>query len=199
MINIINKPKIKECLVSETKKHSLIKFIGLVVILVSYLVFMSIKLGPKLGISVVVLTWTFFVFSTPIADAGFLLAFPIRLLTGFRMMYTQLLAFALSLFINLYAFFYFPAIYGKTLLLKLFHQILAHPFPFWGIILLSLIGTLFSIYFGDELIDVSTHKERKKYHKHLNIYQIIVFLFIIGITIILYKFLLVKLGVQIPL
>jgi len=198
MVNNINKPKLKECLTSETKKHSLIRFIGLVVILLAYIIFMSIRLGPKLGISVVILTWTFYVFSTPIADAGFLLAFPIRLLTGFRMMYTQLLVFVLAFFINLYTFFNLPVLYTKTILLKFFYQILANPYPFWGIIILSLIGTIFSIYFGDELVDVSTHAERKKYHRHLNVYQIIIFLFIIGITIVLYNILLHKLGVSIP-
>ncbi len=195
----VNKPKLSEYLTHETKKHSLIKFIGLVVIVILYLVFMSMKLGTGTGIFVTIMTWTFFIFCTPIADAGFLLAFPIRLLTGFRMMYTQLLSFVLAGAINLYAFFVVPSIYGKTILLKLFHQILAHPFPFWGIILLSLIGTLFSIYFGDELVDVAHHSQRKKYQKHLNKYQIIVFLFVIGITIILYNFLLKNLGVNIPL
>ncbi len=199
MINSINKPKLSECLTSETKKHSLIKFIGLIIILASYFIFMSSKLGVKAGIFTTILTWTFFVFSTPIADAGFILAFPIRLLTGFRMMYTQLLSFVLAFFINLYAVLYIPAIYGKTILLKLFYQILSNPYPFWGIFILSLIGTLYSIYFADELVDVTSHSERKKYHKHLNKYKIIVFLFIIGSTIILYNFLLTKLGINIPL
>jgi len=160
---------------------------------------MSIKLGTEAGISVTILTWTFFIFCTPIADAGFLLAFPVRMLTGIRMMKTQIFSFFLAGAINAYAFFILPSMYNKTIILKLFYQILSQPFPFWGIIILSLMGTVLSIYFGDELVDVSSHSQRKKYHKHLNKYQIIIFLFLIGITIILYNFLLTKLGIRIPL
>lgn len=195
----VNKPNLSDYLTHETKKHALIRFLGLVLIVISYMVFMSFKFGAKEGISVTILTWTFFVFCTPIADAGFLLAFPVRMVTGLRMMYTQLFSFVLALSINLYTFFYKPSIYDNTIILKLFYHILSQPFPFWGIILLSLLGTILSIYFGDELIDVSSHKERKKYHKHLNKYQIIVFAFLIGITLILYNFLLNKLGLNIPL
>ena len=199
MPEYINKPKLSEYWGHETKKHSLIKFIGLLLIVILYLILMSIKLGTEAGIFTTILTWSFFIFCTPIADAGFLLAFPVRLLTGLRMIYTQILTFFIAAIINLYAFFYSPTIYNKTLILKLFYKILAQPIPFWGIILLSLLGTIFSIYFGDELIDVSSHQERKKYHRHLDKYQIIVFIFIISFTIILYKFPLNNLGINIPL
>ncbi len=194
-----NKPKLSEYLAHETKRHTLLKFAGLIIIVIAYLVLMSMKLGTENGIYVTVLTWTFFIFCTPIADAGFLLAFPTRMLTGIRMMYTQLFSFVLALFINLYTFFRVPSIYDDTVLLNLFHRILAQPFPFWGIIILSLVGTLFSIYFGDEMVDVSSHKQRKKYHKHFSKYQLVVFIFTISITIALYDLLLKKLGVEIPL
>ncbi|NCF75383.1 MAG: hypothetical protein GWO87_02780 [Xanthomonadaceae bacterium] len=195
----INKPKLSKYLIDETKQHSLIRFIGLVIIVISYFIFISIKFGANEGIPITILTWTFFIFCTPIADAGFLLAFPVRLLTGLRMIYTQLFSFVLALGINLYTFFITPSLYNKTMILNLFHRILSQPFPFWGIIILSLTGTLFSIYFGDELVDVSSHKQRKKYHKHLNKYQIIIFLFIISATILLYNSLLEKLNINIPL
>ena len=194
-----NKPKLSEYLAHETKKNSLIKFVGLAVIVVLYFVFISIKLGTKDGIFITSLTWSFFILCTPIADAGFLLAFPVRMLTGIRMMYTQLFSFILAFGLNLYVFFYDPSIYDGTALLGLFRRILSQPFPFWGIILLSIIGTLFSIYFGDEMIDVSSHKQREKYHKHFNKYKVIIFIFLIAIIIILYNFLLKGLGVNIPL
>jgi len=197
MSNIKNKPKLSECLTHETKKHFLIKFIGLVIVIVSYFVFTSIRLGTEDGVFVTALTWSFFIFCTPIADAGFLLAFPVRILTGIRMIYTQLFSFVLAFFINIYAFFYMPSIYDNTIILSLFFHILSNPFPFWGIIILSLIGTLFSIYFGDEIVDVSSHKQRKKYYKHFNKYQAIGFVFIISLTVTLYNFLLQKLGISI--
>ncbi len=194
-----SKPKFSELFSHETKRHSLIKFLGLLVIVISYFTYMSLKVGAKAGLFVTCMTWSFFIFCTPIADAGFLLAFPTRLLTGIRMMYTQIFAFFLAAGLNIYAFFYAPSVYNTTILLKLFYEILSKPFPFWGIILLSLLGTLLSIYFGDELVDVSSHKQREKYHRHINKYQIIVFVFLIAITIILYDFLLKQLGVNIPL
>ena len=192
-----NKPKVSDFLVHETKKHTLIKFIGLLLIVFAYSIFMSIKLGAEGGVLVTILTWTFFIFCTPIADAGFILAFPVRILTGVRMIYTQLFSFVLAFFINIYTFFYAPSIYNNTIILKLFYSILSEPFPFWLIILLSLVGTVLSIYFGDELIDVTHHKKREKYHKHLNKYQIIVFIFLIGFTFFLYNFLLKNLGINI--
>lgn len=199
MVASINKPRRSDYFRHETKKHSLLRFIGLVLILVGYFAYVSMKMGPKVGFATTILTWTFFIFCTPIADAGFILAFPIRLLTGFRMIYTQLLAFVLAFFIDTYTFFHTPALFNKTIILKLFHQILAKPYPFWGIIFLSLIGTVFSIYFGDELVDVAHHSERVKYHRHINSYKIIIFIFTMGATLILYNFLLKDLNVSIPL
>lgn len=195
----INKPKLSEYWIHETKKSSLLKFVGLAIIVAAYFIFISIKLGTENGIFVTILTWTFFIFCTPIADAGFLLAFPVRILTGIRMMYTQLFAFVLAFGIDMYSFFYTPYAYKSTIILSLFYHILSQPFPFWGIIILSLIGTLFSIYFGDEMVDVSSHKQRKKYHKHFNKYKVILLIFLITVTITLYDFLLKKLGIHIPL
>ncbi len=193
------KLKLSEFLSHKTKKSSLIRFIGLIIIILSYLIFMSAKFGTETGIFATILTWSFFVFCTPIADAGFLLAFPVRIVTGIRMIYTQLFSYVLAIGINIYAFFHVSSIYDKTIILRLFHSILSKPYPFWGIIIISLVGTLLSIYFGDEMIDVSTHDQRKKYKKHLKKYKIIVFVFLIIFTIVLYNFLLKKLGVVIPL
>lgn len=201
IISIItkHKPKMVHLVSHETKKHALLKFVGLLIIVIFYFILMSLKFGTKTGIYTTILTWSFFIFCTPIADAGFLLAFPVRLITGLRMMYTQIISLFIALGINLYAFFVTPSIYDNTIILKLFHHILSQPIPFWGIIILSLLGTILSIYFGDELIDVTSHSQRKKYHKHLNKYQIIVFLFLIAITFVLYDILLNKMGLNIPL
>jgi hypothetical protein len=189
----------KNMLKHETKQHVLLKFIFLVLIVISYFIYMSLKFGTKDGLSVTILTWSFFFFCTPIADAGFLLAFPVRLLLKIKMMYTQLAAFLIALCLNLYAFFFNPAIYSKTVILNLFYHILSQPFPFWGIIILSILGTLFSIYFGDELIDVSKHSDCKKYNKHRLKYKIILSVFVFLVTLVLYNFLLKQLGVEIPL
>ena len=126
----------------ETKKHLLKRFILVVLIVLLYSVFMSFKYGIEQGLLVTILTWTFFVFCTPIADAGFLLALPIRMLTGIRMMYTPLFSFVLAFGLNLYPYFYTPSLYESTVILRLFYHILSQPFPFWGILLLSLFGPI---------------------------------------------------------
>jgi len=183
----------------ETKRHTLLRYVILVLFIIAYFLYESRKLGTANGFLVTILTWSFFVFCTPIADAGFVLAFPIRLLVKVRMIYTQIVSFGIALVIVLLALAYRPAIYHTSLILKLFHTILLNPYPYWFIIVLSLIGTLFSIYFGDELMDVSHYKERQKYHRHLNKYRIVVAAFMIVLTIGLYSFLLNKIGIHIPL
>lgn len=191
--------KASELLTHETKKHSLIRFLGVLSVLVLYSLFLSLKIGVGAGMFVTLMTWSFFVLSTPIADAGFLLAFPVRIITGIRMMYTQLFAYVIAIGVSAYAFFYTPAVYNSTILLKLFHHILSDPYPFWGILVLSAVGTLLSIYFGDEMVDISSHTERKKYRKHINKYQLIIFTFLIAFTVLLYNFLLSSLGIHIPI
>ena len=191
--------EIKEFFTEETKKHSLFRFLLLILVLAGYYLYASQKFGAKGGAAITILTWSFFVLSTPIADAGFVLAFPIRLVFGVRMVKTQIIAYFFAIAANIIALAYFPYIYGKTLILALSKQIITKPFPYWGIIIISALGTFFSIYFGDELMDISTKKDAKKYHKHFNKYRIIVFLFIVFFTIILYKFLISSLNIAVPL
>ncbi len=184
---------------AETKKHSLLRYIILSFFIVAYFVYESKKLGTTGGFLVTILTWSFFVFCTPVADAGFILAFPIRLLIGVRMVYTQIASYFIATMIVLLTLTYQSAIYNTNLILRLFHTILVNPNPYWLIMIISLIGTLMSIYFGDELIDVSHYRERQKYHRHLNKYKIVATIFIVVLTIDLYSFLLHKIGLQIPL
>ena len=184
---------------AETKKHALVRFLLLFLILALYYIYISHRLGTKDGILVTILTWTFFIFCTPIADAGFVLAFPVRLVIGVRMLYTQIFAYFLAFVIDILVLARNPSAYNKTLLLKLFRQILTRPWPYWIIIFLSLLGTFASIYFGDELMDVSCHKDRVQYHRHINKYKILVFIFLIVFTIVLYDFLLHQMNIRIPL
>ncbi len=183
----------------ETKKHTLTRYFLLLLFIIIYFYYTVNKFGLSNGILVSILTWSFFIFCTPVADAGFLLALPVRLLIGVRMVFTQIFSFFLALIITLFAIFYNPLVFQKTLILKLYHQILFQPFPYWIIIILSITGTIFSIYFGDELIDVGTHDERKKYHRHVNKYKIIVSFSIFILTIVVYNFLLNQIGIKIPL
>ena len=183
----------------ETKQHILFKFLAVLAIFAGYFGFIVYKYGLENGIMITALTWSFFVLCTPIADAGFLIDFPLRLITRIKMLYSEMLVWIIAISLNLYAFFSHPEYYEKTTLLQLFKHILEEPVPFWAIIFISAIGTFMSVLFGDELFDVAKHSERKFHAKHKHNHNFIVMIFTIGISIILYYFLLKKLGVNIPL
>ena len=182
----------------ETKRTVLIRFLLVAGILVLYFIFVSLKYGLYNGFRITLLSWSFFVFCTPIADAGFLLDFPVRLITKIKMIYSEMFVWITAFLINLYSIVFNPIIYEKIEILRLFKYILLHPFPFWAIIVVSAIGTFISIYFGDELINVVRHKHRKKYKKHKNKYTLILILFIIIFIILMYRYLLGRLGIEIP-
>ena len=180
----------------ETKKSALFRFLVVVTIFLIYLILVSVEHGIEQGVFISLLTWSFFVFCTPIADAGFLLDFPVRILTGIRMLYSEIMVWVIAACLNIYALLFCPGVYKSTVLLRLFEYILLHPIPFWSIIVVSGIGTFMSVYFGDELIDVAKHIHRKKYHRHKNTHRLLILLFIILLAVVLYSFLLKELGLS---
>ncbi|PIR73344.1 MAG: hypothetical protein COU40_02920 [Candidatus Moranbacteria bacterium CG10_big_fil_rev_8_21_14_0_10_35_21] len=191
-----NQPIHKNLLKHETKRRVFVKFLLVIFIFVGYFIFVSQKYGVQEGFFVAMLSWSFFVLCTPIADAGFLLDFPLRLVLKGKMIVSEIFVWILAIVLNGYAFFFAPEIYAKTKILVFFKHILEKPFPFWIIILLSLIGTFVSIKFGDELLDKINHHERVLYHKHKHKYRFLVMIFLIVATIILYDLLLNSLGID---
>ena len=187
----------KHLIKHETKRFAFLKFLLVFLVFVFYTVFVIWKYGVKEGFLVSFLTWSFFVLCTPIADAGLLFDFPVRIITGIRMLYSEILVWLIAVILNIYALLLDPQIYEKTLVLKLFKFILLHPFPYWLIIILSFIGTFLSIYFADELMDVVFHKERIKYFLHHDKYRILLFIFLIIFILVLYNFLLKELNIKI--
>lgn len=182
-------------------EHPFVKFLIFLFVFIIYVGFTIINFGFKEGILVGLLTWSFFVFCTPIASAGLLIDFPFRFLTGIKMIYSEMIVWFLALLLNIFAFSINPLIYHKTIILSLFRSIILNPIPFWAIILLSGTGTFFSIYFGDEILDnlLSGKKKRTKYKNHFNKQRILILLSTIVFAIILYSFLLNKLNINIPL
>jgi len=157
---------------------------------------MAWKYGVENSFYVTILTWSFFVLCTPIADAGFLLDFPIRMITKLRMLTSEIMVWIIAIGINIYTFLENPVIYEKTKLLLLFRHILENPFPMWAIILISAIGTFISIHFGDELIDTTKNKKRPFYQKHKNKHQLIILIFLAVIILAFYDFLIKKMGIE---
>ncbi len=184
-----------------THEHPFVKFLIVLGIFLIYLILTINHFGVENGILVSLLTWSFFVFCTPIADAGVLVDFPIRVLTGIRMLYSEIMVWIIALLINIYARTFEPAIYKKTIILEMFNYILNHPWPYGIIIVLSCIGTFLSVYFGDEILDILTTRKqkRKEYNQHILKHRIIIFLFLIAFVLMFYFFLLQNLKVNIPL
>lgn len=195
----VEKTKYSHLIKHETKKNVLIKFSLVLLIFLGYFAIIAFKYGVNQGFWVTALSWSFFVLCTPIADAGFLVDFPLRLVTRIRMLFSEMFVWFIAIFLNLYAFFINPDIYQQTKLLSLFKNILEQPIPFWIIIIISATGTFLSIKFGDELLDKARHKDRALYHKHKHSHRFIIMIFLFVFVLIFYRLLLKQLGVDISL
>ncbi|MBU0660868.1 hypothetical protein KKG22_01655 [Patescibacteria group bacterium] len=186
--------------IHETHQHIWIKFLFVLLLFVLYFIFISIHYGLHDGFLITILTWSFFVLCTPVADAGLLIDFPIRLLFwNIPMVLSELFVWATAICLNIFSIFFLPHTYEKTTILSLFHHILSHPYPFWSIIILSSIGTFLSVKFGDELMDYIKHKDctyRKKHHLKS---KAIILIFIFLLTFIIYDYMLQNFGIEIPL
>jgi hypothetical protein len=161
------------------------KFLVVLAVLVAYGAFALYKFGVQDGLAVTALTWSFFVFATPIADAGFLIGFPLRLLLGIRMLSSQIGVWIVAFLMNVLAIGIDPGLYSKTALLDLFHKILTSPWPLWSILILSAVGTLVTTKFNDDAIDIASSRNKKQLlgkRKHALISNISVF----GAAVVLY-------------
>jgi len=197
--NITGQKNKSPYLVHETKRNVLVRFVSLALVLVAYFAFVTWKYGLGVGAPVTLLSWSFFVLCTPIADAGFLLDFPVRLIISVRMIYSEMIVWVIAIGSNLFYFFRHPSFYEKSELLSIFHHILENPWPFWGIIVISWAGTFMSIYFGDEMVDVAKHLEREKYRQHRSKYFYLLTVFAIVLIILSYIYLIKKMNISIPL
>ena len=153
---------------THTPRKVLIKFLLLCLLVAVYFGYLSYKYDIMTGGIASALTWSFFVLCTPVADAGFLLDFPLRLLFGVRMVFSEMAVWTIAITLNSISLGYFPQYYETTVLTRLLHQILTHPYPYWAVILLSCAGTFLSIKFGDEVMDIIRHRDKTLLHsRHL--------------------------------
>lgn len=177
------------------KKQLFYKFVLLFIVLVGYFAYLSLQYDVMTGGIASALTWSFFVLCTPIADAGFLLDFPLRLIFGIRMLISELAVWAMAIAINVVSLFYFVEYYQTTKLTKLLHGILTTPYPYWGVILLSGTGTFLSIRFADELMDVVHHRDREYFHRHGFKHELVIIIFFVLILVGYYE-LIASLGIE---
>jgi hypothetical protein len=165
------------------RKQLFYKFVLLFIVLLGYFAYLSFRYDVMTGGVASALTWSFFVLCTPIADAGFLLDFPLRLIFGIRMLISELAVWVIAIAINLVSLFYFVDYYQTTRLTKLLHGILTTPYPYWGVILLSGTGTFLSIRFADELMDVMHHRDREYFHRHGFKHELVIIIFFVLILV----------------
>lgn len=182
----------------ETHRETLLRFLALVLILVGYFAYMSWKYDASTGFTVSLLTWSFFVLCTPVADGGFILAFPVRLLFGIKMSVTQVVLWFVAIAINIFMLITAANSYELTFLTRLLKHILTVPYPYWSILILSAAGTLLSIYFGDEMMDVTSHRDRVIHHRHGLKYRIILVAGLGILTVVSYYHLLNSLNITLP-
>ena len=188
--------KIKNLFSHKTKYQVLIKFLALLVLFSAYFIYLGLKFDFATGGVVALLTWSFFVLATPVADAGFLLDFPLRLILGVRMFVSEIFVWIAAILINVFALICAPHDYEKTFLTSLLKKIIINPYPYWIIILLSGLGTFLSIKIGDELLDVISHKDRSLHHKHGFKLEILIFLGIFTLIFFGYQHLLESLQIS---
>lgn len=182
--------------VAPPKKQLFYKFFLLFLLLLSYFVYVSIQYDFVTGGFASLLTWTFFVLCTPIADAGFLLDFPLRLLFGVRMLVSEIIVWTLAISINIVSLNYFVEYYETTKLTALLHVILTTPYPYWGVVFLSAGGSFLSIRFADELMDVIHHRDRHFFHGNSYKHEIVIIIFFIVVFIGYYE-LIASLGIDV--
>ena len=182
--------------VTPPKRQLFYKFFLLCLLLVSYFFYLSLQYDFVTGGLAAILTWSFFVLCTPIADAGFLLDFPLRLLFGIRMLVSEAVVWAIAISVNVVSLTYFDEYYATTRLTAILHVVLTNPYPYWSVILLSLMGTFLSIRFADELMDVIHHRDRDFFHSKSFMHELIVLVFFIVIFIGYYE-LIASLGIDV--
>lgn len=163
----------------KTHKQVAGKFLLLIVLLLGYFAYLSYEYGLATGGMTAILTWSFFVLCTPVADAGFLLDLPLRLLFGVRMIISEVVVWVIAILINVWAVSFYPDTYAITIPTQLLYEIILTPYPYWAVIVLSAIGSFLSIRFGDELMDVLHHHERRFFHSHQFKHELIIMAFFI--------------------
>ncbi len=178
------------------QKKVIIKFILLCLIMAGYFMYLNIEYDVMTSGASSLLTWSFFVLCTPIADAGFLLDFPLRLLFGIRMVLSEIAVWGIAISISIILFIYYPKYYETTALTRVFHAILTTPYPYWGVILLSGIGTFLSISFGDKMMDIVSHNKRTTFHKRRYKRKLIITTLIFAVIITSYYELITSLGIH---
>lgn len=177
--------------------HGLNKFFILLLILAIYAAYVIFKFGLKDGLSTTFLTWAFFVTCTPIADAGFLVDFPVRILLGIKMIISEIIVWILALAVVAYHFIFNVEAFDTVEILRVFHTIIVNPWPLWTIVIVSLIGTFISIHLGDKIFTMVQQRNHHKHIKKLQLRRLVLEVTIFALVLALYFTLLSLTGISV--
>ncbi len=111
---------------------------------------------------------------------------------------TQLVLWFVAIGINVYMLKYSVASYDLSFLTSLLKKILLEPYPYWSILLISALGAFLSIFFGDEMMDVTMHENREKHNTYKINYRVILVVGLAALTVVAYYHLLNGLNISLP-
>lgn len=177
--------------------HGSGKFLLLLLIIAAYATFVSVKFGIQDGLSVTLLTWAFFVTCTPIADAGFLVDFPVRIAIGLKMLWSEVVVWVLAAIIIVSNLVLNPVIFENTLALNVLYTVVTNPWPLWLIVVVSAAGTFLSIHIGDQIFSMVAARYHKTHIARLQVKRFVIEATVFVVVIALYAWLLHATGIAI--
>ena len=86
--------------------------------------------------------------------------------------------------------------YQDVALTRLLQTILTTPWPYWSILAIAAAGTALSIVFGDEMMDVARHEDRRTFHRHGFKHRVLIVVGFAALSIAAYYELLRQVGIS---
>jgi hypothetical protein len=160
----------------KVKKYHITKFTLITLFLGLVAAALWIEQGFKNALHTILLTWSLFILCIPANHGKIIIGLPARFLFGKPCAHTQVITVSLATLINLFTYLIIPAAYFSTILTHLLLRIISNPWPYWSIILVCALGTLYK-----SLIGIKNFNTKKLVH-----YPIRTFIMISGIFMFLY-------------
>jgi hypothetical protein len=154
--------RIRNAFQNASKTSGFNKFVSVLIIVILYAAYVMHKYGLSNGVEITLLTWCFFVFGTPVADAGGLVAFPVRVFTNNPMYNTQLWVYLVATVITGYYAVFHKDKFAFTVVGRILYKMVTQPLSLYGVIIVvSLVGTLISAYLEDSVYSYLVYRENK--------------------------------------
>lgn len=148
---------------------NLVSFVTAVSITLAYAIAAIFYYGFVDGLSVTAITWCFFIFATPVANASILLDLPLRLVTQLPMVHIQIYVYLFALFLVFYHIFAKSHLFDLHPHHRILYQMFTRPFSDYGLLLVvCAIGTVATLQIGDGFMDyIMAKKKMTRKEKHL--------------------------------